>query len=139
MRNSVQYGRRLAARVFAGQVFAAAAAASGWLCASPSHAAGALGGGLAVALGTGCFALRYFGGEGVSAGTALARLVGATAVKWTVVVMILYVAVARLELPQLAVLTGLVSALAMNVVGLLFESSATGPSPPPARTNQRSE
>ena len=41
--------------------------------------------------------------------------------KWIVVLLILYLAIARLELPMLAVLAGLVAAYAMSVVGLLFE------------------
>ena len=121
MRNSVASNRRLAARVFACQVVAAAlvAACAGWF--GSRHALGALIGGLAVAAGTGLFALRFFARDAASAGSAAVGFFVGTAMKWIVVLFILYLAIARLELPMLAVLAGLVAAYAMNVVGLLFE------------------
>lgn len=105
---------------------ATGAVAAAWLVAGTAPALGALGGGLAVAFGTGLFALRFFGSDGAGAGAALARLLGATALKWSVVVLVLYIVIARLELPSLAVLTGLVAALAMNVFGLVLAPDRPG-------------
>jgi F0F1-type ATP synthase assembly protein I len=119
VRNSVQSGRRLAARVFTTQVAASAVVALAWLAAGSREALGALLGGLAVALGTGLFALRYFRGA-EPAGSVLARFAGATALKWVVAIALLYLAIGVLALPAPAVGTGLLAGLATSVWALKF-------------------
>ena len=120
MRNSVESGSRLAARVFTTQLAAAFVVALAWLAAGGGDALGALLGGLAVALGTGVFALRYFAGGVAPVGFVFARLVGATVLKWVLAIALLYLAIGHLRLPPLAVLSGVVVVLAVNVWAFRF-------------------
>jgi hypothetical protein len=73
--------------------------------------AAAIGGG-AVALGSLVLAWRSMMGPAYSAGLALARLVSGLILKWFVVLGALYVSLARLGLPPLPLLAGLVLTMA---------------------------
>jgi F0F1-type ATP synthase assembly protein I len=121
VRNSIHHGRRLAWRVTAWQLAAAGAVAAVWLVAGRPHALAALLGGALVALGTGIFALRYFGQQAPDAGSVIARLVAATVIKWVLVIGGVGLALGRLGLPPLPLLCGLGAALLVNVVGLRFK------------------
>src|SRR5690606_13291788 len=95
----------------------AALVATGFLLHGPRAAlAAALGGG-AVVLGSALMAWRSFGG-GLHGGTiALARVLGGLALKWLVIVTVLYIALARLGLPPLPLLAGVGAALVGFVLG----------------------
>ena len=103
------------------QAAATSVVALAWLAGSRQHALGALLGGFAVALGTGVFALRYFRGGVDSAGFVFARFIIATVLKWSVTIALLYLAIGQLRLPPLAVLSGLVAGLGVQVWALRFE------------------
>ena len=120
MRNSVESGSRLAARVFTTQLAAASIVALAWLAAGREEAFGALLGGLAVAFGTGVFALRYFRRSADPVGFVFARFIGATVLKWVLTIAMLYLAIGQLRLPPLAVLSGVVVVLAVYVWALRF-------------------
>jgi ATP synthase protein I len=121
VRNSLSSGRRLAARVVAIQVLVAVVAALAWLVAGRREAvAAAFGGGL-VAVATAVFAWRYFAG-GVGGGAQVAgRFVVATALKWLLLVGGLYLALARLELPPLPLLSAFGAGLLAHLSALRFK------------------
>jgi F0F1-type ATP synthase assembly protein I len=118
--NSVAAGRRQAQRVLVVQTTATLIAALVFLVPGDrgalSAALGAALGGGAVALGGALMAWRSFSGGVIGAGAALARLFGGLALKWLVVLGALYLALAHLELPPVAVLAGLAVALAASLV-----------------------
>jgi ATP synthase protein I len=75
--------------------------------------AAGIGGG-AVALGSLVLAWRSMMGPAYSAGLALARMVSGLILKWFVVLGALYLSLARLGLPPLPLLAGLVATLAAS-------------------------
>lgn len=118
MRNSLSSGRRLAARVVLVQALVAVVAALAWLAAGPREAlAAACGAGL-VAFATAVFAWRYFAGDAAGAGLVAARFIGATALKWLLLIGGLYLALARLALPPLPLLSGFAAGLFAFLVAL---------------------
>ena len=118
MLNSVNAGWRLALRVVVFQAIATLATAAACY-ASGSHAAlAALAGGGAMALGSLLAAWGAFGGGVAGAGIALGRLLLGTAVKWLVVVVGLYLAMAVWKLPAVPVLAGAAMAAAAFVVSM---------------------
>lgn len=111
-------GRRLALRAVTLQAIVAIVVAMGfWLVDGASALAAAVGGGAVVA-GSAMFALRSFAGPPQGAGFALARLLAGLLLKWFVVLATLYIALARLHLPPLPLLAGMVAAtLAFLLIG----------------------
>lgn len=122
MLNSVAAGRRQAYRVVVAQATATGLVALVLLAQGPRAALGALLGGGAVVLGTALMAWRAFGGGVTGAGTALFRVFGGLALKWLVIAGVLYLALARLELPPLPILAGLGAALAAFLLGFKIKS-----------------
>lgn len=106
MLNPVVAGRRLARRAVGFQAIATAATALVCLLFGNNFAVGALAGGGAMTLGSALAAWRALGGGVVGAGVALGRLLGATALKWMLVVVGLYLALHVWRLPPGAVFAG---------------------------------
>ena len=88
-------------------VLAAALAGAAW---GAAHAAGAFTGALAAALGTEGMARLALGGGIQPARVAYARLLAGTLLKWLLVALLIYLALARWRSPPLATLSGLVLA-----------------------------
>jgi ATP synthase protein I len=114
-------GRRLARRILVVQTAVIAAIALALLVFGWQHALGAALGGLAVAAGGALMAWRTFAGV-TGAGPTLMRLAGGVALKWLVILLVLYIALAKLALDPLAVLGGVLAALAINLLALTFKS-----------------
>lgn len=110
MLNSVAAGRQLARRTVGLQAMATAATALVCLLLGSAAALGALAGGGAMTLGSALAAWRAMGGGVVGSGAALGRLIGATALKWMLVVIGLYLALGVWRLPPGPVLIGMVVA-----------------------------
>ena len=123
MLNSAAAGRRLALRVVAFQAVATLLTALVCLMIGPRTALAALAGGGAMALGSLAAAWGAFGGGVVGAGMALGRLLLGTAVKWLVVVLGLYLAMAIRRLPAVPVLAGAAMAAAAFVVSMKFAAA----------------
>lgn len=102
MSSSVAAGRQLAQRVVIHQIAVTLLLALICLLSGPKAAAGALAGGMAMLLGGLVAAIVMFTG---GAGWLMRLLVG-TALKWSVVVVGLYLAIATWKLPAPAVLAG---------------------------------
>ncbi len=117
MLNSLAAGRRQASRVVLAQALVTGLVALAFLVQGLPAASGALLGGGAIALGSALMAWRAFGGGSViGAGTVLLRLLGGLALKWLAIAGVLYLALARFELPPVPVLAGLCAALATGVI-----------------------
>ena len=123
MLNSAAAGRRLALRVVAFQAAATLLTALACLMIGPRASLAALAGGGAMTLGSLAAAWGAFGGGVVGAGTALGRLLLGTAVKWLVVVLGLYLAMAIWRLPAVPVLAGAAMAAAAFVVSMKFAAA----------------
>ena len=106
MLNSAAAGRRLALRVVAYQAIATLLTALACLTIAPRAALAALAGGGAMTLGSLAAAWGAFGGGVVGGGAALGRLLLGTAVKWLLVALGLYLAMAVWQLPAVPVLAG---------------------------------
>jgi len=106
--NSVATGRRVAFRIVLIQLLVAASIALVFLPlgGGASLAAGMGGGG--VVLGSAVLALRSFGRSVESADAALLRMLGGMVLKWFVFIVVAYVALARLALPPLPLMAGVV-------------------------------
>ncbi|TLX23123.1 hypothetical protein E5S66_03620 [Thermomonas fusca] len=118
--NSVNAGWRLALRVVVFQIIATLATAAACYISGPRAALAALAGGGAMALGSLLAAWGAFGGGVAGAGVALGRLLLGTAVKWLVVIVGLYLAMAVWKLPAVPVLAGAAMAAAAFVVSMKF-------------------
>lgn len=106
MSSSVAAGRQLAQRVAIHQIAVTLLLALICLLSGPKASAGVLAGGSAVLLG-GVAAASVMFADGVPGGTGwLMRLLLGTALKWSVVVVGLYLAIAMWKLPAPAVLAG---------------------------------
>jgi ATP synthase protein I len=121
VRNPLSSGRRLAARVVSVQVLVTALVALGWLVAGWREAFSAAFGGALVAIATAAFAWRYFGGGIAGAGQVAARFIGATALKWLLLIGGLYLALARFALPPLPLLSAFVAGLLAYLIALKFK------------------
>ena len=121
--NSAKAGRQLALRVVAFQAVATLATSLACLFTGPRDALAALAGGGAMTLGSLAAAWGAFGGGVSGAGMALGRLLLGTAVKWLVVAVGLYLAMAVWRLPALPVLAGAAMAAAALLVSM--KSTAT--------------
>ena len=118
--NSVTAGRRLALRVVAFQAVATAVTALVCLFTGPRAALAALAGGGAMTLGSLAAAWGAFGGGVEGAGTVLGRLLLGPAVKWLVVAVGVYLAMAVWRLPAVSVLAGAAMAAAAFLVPVKF-------------------
>lgn len=107
--NSQSANRRLAFRMVAVQFVVAMLVALAFLLAhgEKEALAAAIGGG-SVAVGSLVLAWRSLPPGAASAGLALSRMVSGLVLKWFVVLGALYLAMARLQLPPLPLLVGLV-------------------------------
>ena len=114
MFNSLTANRRLAFRMVAVQAAVAMLVALAFLFQDVSAALAAAIGGGAVALGSLVLAWRSMLGPAYSAGLALARMVSGLILKWFVVLGALYLSLARLGLPPLPLLAGMVATLAAS-------------------------
>ena len=110
--NSQTANRRLAIRMVAVQAVVALLVALAFLVEDARAALAAAIGGGAVAMGSLLMAWRAMFGRAVSAGQALGQLIGGLFLKWFVVLGALYVSLARLGLPPLPLLAGLVATMA---------------------------
>jgi ATP synthase protein I len=118
--NNLSAGRRLALRLFLVQVLVAvlvglAFSVKGW----PSAWAAAVSA-LLVAVGNALMAARTFSGIG-GAGVTMGRLLAGMILKWVVVVGGLVLVLGLWKLPPLAVLAGLASAYAVNLLAFRFK------------------
>jgi ATP synthase protein I len=116
--NTVAAGRRLAQRSAALQAAVTLATALAFLLSGVDAALGALAGGAAMTLGGLLAALKGFSGGVTTAGRALWRLMAGLALKWIVVVGVLYLAIAVWRLPALPVLAGAALAAVALMAGM---------------------
>lgn len=123
MLNSLASGRRLALRLVLLQLAVALMVGLAFLPLGRREAAAAAGGAMMVALGTAMLSLRFFSGP-VGAGMALSRLLTGMILKWVVMAGGLYVLLARWQMPGLAVLAGMATAMAVNLMALRFKDQA---------------
>jgi hypothetical protein len=93
------------------QLAVAAVVAAGFALQDVRSATAAAFGGGAVVAGSALLAWRSLFGPALSAGAALARMVSGLLLKWFVVLGALYVALARLGLPPLPLLSGLAATM----------------------------
>ena len=112
MFNSLAANRRLAFRMVAVQAAVATLVALAFLASGPPASFAAAIGGGAVALGSLVLAWRSLPATPRSAGWAVSRMVSGLLLKWFVVLGALYVAMAKLALPPIPLLVGLVAAMA---------------------------
>ncbi|MDE2406536.1 MAG: ATP synthase subunit I [Xanthomonadaceae bacterium] len=120
MLNSAVAGWRMALRVVAFQAAAVLAASAACLLLGPRAALAALAGGGTLVLGSLLAAWGAFAGGVAGAGVALGRLLLGTAVKWLIVLVGLYLAMAIWRLPAVPVLAGAALAAAAFVVSMRF-------------------
>ncbi len=109
-------GRRLALRLVALQVITTVLTAVACLVIEPRAAVAALIGGGAMSLGSLLAALAAFGNGVIGAGEVLGRLLLGMAMKWVVVLVGLYLAMAVWQLPAVPALVG----AALAAVTILF-------------------
>ncbi len=122
MLNTAAASRRLARRIAATQAIVTSIVAAIFLGDSVRAAAGAVLGGLAITLGSALMAWRALSGGIGAAETALLKLASGMALKWATVVLVLYLALAQWALDPLAVFSGLLAALAVNLVAIGFRN-----------------
>ncbi|MDO5505443.1 MAG: ATP synthase subunit I [Pseudoxanthomonas suwonensis] len=119
MLNSPDQGRQVAARMVYWQMLATALVAVSWLFSGPQAAlAAALGGGI-VTLGNWQASRLALRSQAPGAGLALAGVLLGTALKWVLVLVVAWLAVAVLRLPATALLSGVVVAVLAQVVSVL--------------------
>ena len=118
MFNSQSANRRLASRMVAAQTVVATLVALAFLTQGVQSALAAAIGGGSVAMGSLVMAWRSLPAGAASAGAALSRLVSGMLLKWFVVLGALYLAMAKLLLPPLPLLVGLVVAMAASFLTL---------------------
>jgi ATP synthase protein I len=80
----------------------------------------ALGGGMAVTLGTALLALRIFAPPLAGGRTVMARLAVGLLLKWMIVLGGLFLILVRLKLPLLPALAGVGAAMVANMLALRF-------------------
>jgi len=112
--NSLTANRRLAFHTVAVQAAVATLVALAFLVQDAQAALAAAIGGGAVALGSLVLAWRSMMGPAYSAGLALARMISGLVLKWFVVLGALYLSLARLGLPPLPLLAGLLGTMAAS-------------------------
>ena len=113
MFNSLAANRRSAYRMVAAQfVVAMLVALAFWVAQGDKEALAAAIGGGSVAVGSLVLAWRSMPRGAASAGLALSRMVSGLLLKWFVVLGAAYVAMAKLHLPPLPLIVGLVAGMA---------------------------
>ena len=113
MFNSLAANRRLATRMVTVQfVVAMLVALAFWLALGNREALAAAIGGGSVAVGSLVLAWRSLPRGAASAGLALSRMVSGLLLKWFVVLGAAYFAMAKLQLPPLPLIVGMVAAMA---------------------------
>jgi len=120
--NTAAAGRRLARRIVLVQVIVTGSLAALFLAVGGREAMGAAMGGLAVTLGGALMAWRTFAGAPSGPELALFRLFVGAALKWSVVVLVLYLALAKWALDPLAVFSGVLAALLVNLAAIGFRN-----------------
>lgn len=121
MHDPVAAGRRTALRAVAILAIVAALVATAFLAQGPRHAiaAGIVGAGLVA--GNGLAAMLALGGGIRPAQAVFMRLLLATLVKWSLVMVALVVALGVWRLPALPALIGLVAGLLAHALALNFD------------------
>lgn len=119
MLNSPDSGRHVAVRMLTWQLLATALLALVWLLSGPSSAMAAAVGGGALALGNWLASRLALRGQAPGAGLALAGVLLGTALKWVLVLVVAWLAVARFRLPAAALLSGVVVAVLAQVASVL--------------------
>ncbi len=122
MLNSVAAGQRQAVQVVAYQAASSILVALVFAIQGSEAALAALVGGLATTTGSALMAWRAFAGGVADPGVALFRLFGGVALKWLVIVLSLYLGLARFGLPPLPLLAGLSAALVASLLAYRIES-----------------
>jgi len=112
--NSLGANRRLAIRTVTAQAIVAIAVALGFLAAGRDAALAAGLGGGAVVVGSLVLAWRAMFGPPRPGADVLARMVSGLLLKWFVVIVALYLGLARLGLPPMPLLVGLGLTLAAS-------------------------
>jgi len=120
--NSLTANRRLAFRTVAVQAAVATSVALAFLLQDVQAALAAGIGGGAVALGSLVLAWRSMIGPAYSAGLALSRMISGLILKWFVVLGALYLSLARLGLPPLPLLAGLIATMAASFLTLRLKA-----------------
>lgn len=93
-------------------------AIAAYLIAGPEAALGALAGAAAVVAGGWLYSMMMLGGGSAPATGVLARLMIGMLGKWAVLVLVLVLAVGVAKLPPVAVLAGVIAALAAQMIAL---------------------
>ncbi len=106
MQNTIAAGRKLALRVVSAQIGATVLVAAGFLLQGWRFGLGALAGGAVITVGTALLALRVFAGGPTGAGATLARVIAGNLLKWIVIAAGLYLLLAKVGLPGISVLAG---------------------------------
>lgn len=118
MLTSVAAGRRLAQRAIAWQAIAVAVTALAFLAKGGVWSLAAIVGGAAIAVGGWLASVLALGG-GVNPSTgALARLLAGVALKWVVVIAVLWLGVGAAGLPPVPMLAGVVVALVAQLIAM---------------------
>ena len=118
MLNPLAAGSRLVRRTITWQVVAVAALALALLVKGSAWSLGAVAGGGAITAGGALYGVLALGGGIAPAAGALSRLVLGLLAKWFVVIAVLFVAIAVVRLPPLAVIAGVVVALVAQVLAM---------------------
>ena len=116
MLNSLAAGRRQATQQIAAQCAVAALVALAFVVQGFGASLAAAVGGFAVVLGNALMAWRTFAGGVAGPSTALFRLIGGLALKWLVIVLSLYLGLARWGLLPLPLLAGLSATLVASLL-----------------------
>lgn len=122
MLNSVAAGRRQARQIVVMQAAVTLGLASVFALQGWAHALAALLGGLSVVIGSALMGWRAFAGDVAGPGVVLLRLAGGVALKWLVIVLSLYLGLARYGLPPTPLLVGLCAALVASLLAYRIES-----------------
>ena len=120
MHDPVAAGRRTAFRAIAVQALVAGLVAAAFLVQGPRHALAAGVGGMALVAGHALAATFALGGGIVPARVAFGRLLLGILGKWSLVVVVLAIALGAWRLPPLPMLAGLVAGLLAYFVALNF-------------------
>ena len=120
MYNSIAAARRLAVQVVAAQAGATIIVGLLLLLKGIQFALAALGGGMAVTLGTALLALRIFAPPLAGGRTVMTRLAVGLLLKWMIVLGVLFLILVRLKLPLLPALAGVGAAMLANMLALRF-------------------
>jgi ATP synthase protein I len=118
--NNLAAGRRTALHTALLQLAVATLAGAAFLARGRREALAALAGAVVVALGTALFSFRFFSGLN-GAGMALSRLLTGLILKWMVVIGGLLIIVAKMRLPPLPAITGLIAALTVYLFAFRFK------------------